>query len=253
MGQGESLGPFALTEYNENQMTGNIVAEKNKECVILLHGLARSSHSFSIMEEALIKAGYYVLNVDYPSRKQPIEVLVRDYVANIVDECKAMRHKRIHFVTHSMGGILIRHYLANHLLDNLGHVVMLSPPNQGSEVVDVLDNFPGFYALNGPAGMQLSTSVDSLPNRLGPVDYSVGVITGNRSINLLLSMLIPGDNDGKVSVERAKVGGMSDFLVLPHTHPMIMRTTSVIKQTMSYLQNGQFYRGNPAQKETGIQ
>jgi hypothetical protein len=141
-----------------------------------------------------------------------------------------------------MGGILVRYYLVHHSLDELGHVVMLSPPNKGSEVVDKLGTFPGFFSLNGPAGQQLSTSDSSLPNTLGSVNYPVGVITGNKSINLILSMLIPGDDDGKVSIERAKLDGMSDFLVVPNTHPMIMRSDDVIKQTIYFLQRGNFHR-----------
>lgn len=225
-----------------------MIGNKN-ECVVLLHGLARSSRSFSAMETALNEAGYHVVNVNYPSRKQTIERLAENYVTKAIEECRLVQPKRIHFVTHSMGGILVRYYLANHSLDNLGHVVMLSPPNQGSEVVDKLAGFPGFYAFNGPAGQQLGTSAKSLPNKLGPVDYSVGVITGNRSINLMLSRFIPGDDDGKVSVERAKVAGMSDYLVVPHTHPMIMSSTDVIFQTINYLQNGKFFRKNTIQKE----
>lgn len=212
----------------------------NKECVILLHGLARSSSSFTKMEEELNATGYNVINVDYPSRKQTIETLSNGYISKAVAQCKANNTEKIHFVTHSMGGILARHYLSQHSLDELGHVVMLSPPSQGSEIVDKLGDIPGFYALNGPAGQQLNTSEESLPNSLGPVDYPVGIITGNKSINLILSMLIPGDDDGKVSIERAKLEGMTDFLVVPHTHPMIMRSDEVIRQTKLFLQQGTF-------------
>jgi len=214
----------------------------SKGCVILLHGLARSASSFDKMAASLSQVGYRVINVDYPSRKQPVEMLATRYVAKAVAECKG---ETVHFVTHSMGGILVRYYLANNRLVNLGKVVMLSPPNQGSEVVDKLGDVPGFYAFNGPAGQQLGTADDSLPNQLGPVDYPVGVITGNRSINLILSMLIPGDDDGKVSIERAKLEGMTDFLVVPHTHPMIMDSDEVIRQTRYFLINGRFDGLNP--------
>ncbi|NOZ54259.1 MAG: alpha/beta fold hydrolase [Gammaproteobacteria bacterium] len=231
-----------MTDYNKI-----VLSEKRNECVVLLHGLARSSRSFSAMENALSEAGYHVINVDYPSRKHVIESLAEDYVTKAIAKCRSVLTEKIHFVTHSMGGILVRYYLANYSLDSLGHVVMLSPPNQGSEVVDKLGNFPGFYVLNGPAGQQLGTLAKSLPNKLGPVDYSVGVITGNKSINLILSTIIPGDDDGKVSIERAKVAGMSDYLVVPHTHPMIMSSKEVIRQTIGYLQNGKFYRKSATQ------
>jgi len=213
-----------------------------KGCVILLHGLARSASSFDKMAASLSQVGYRVINVDYPSRKQPVETLVARYVSKAVVECKG---ETTHFVTHSMGGILVRYYLANNSLENSGKVVMLSPPNKGSEVVDKLGDVPGFYAFNGPAGQQLGTADDSLPNQLGPVDYPVGIITGNRSINLILSMLIPGDDDGKVSIERAKLEGMADFLVVPHTHPMIMNSDEVIRQTRYFLINGRFDGLNP--------
>jgi len=213
-----------------------------KECVILLHGLARSRSSLEKMEIALKKTGYSVVNVDYPSRHYAIEILSRQYVSQAVEQCHSTSANQIHFVTHSMGGILVRYYLAHNQLNILGRVVMLSPPNKGSEIVDKLADFPGFYAFNGPAGQQLETTETSLPNQLKPIDYPVGIITGNRSINLILSLLIPGDDDGKVSIENAKLAGMTDFLVVPHTHPMIMRSNLVIRQTMHFLQQEIFQK-----------
>ena len=210
------------------------------ECVVLLHGLARSSSSFTKMEKALTAEDYTVVNVAYPSRHHAIEVLANQYVGSAIKQCHSHQLKRIHFVTHSMGGISIRYYLANHKLSSLGRIVMLSPPNKGSEIVDKLGDFPGFHALNGPAGQQLGASKESLPNRLKPIDYPVGIITGNRSINLILSLLIPGDDDGKVSIQNAKLAGMTDFLVVPHIHPMIMRSEEVIRQSMYFLQHALF-------------
>ena len=209
----------------------------DSDCIVMLHGLARSASSFNKMEERLQALGYQVVNVDYPSRKQRIESLANEYIPLAIKSCG---DKQIHFVTHSMGGILVRYYLAHNVMHNLGRVVMLSPPSQGSEVVDKLGNMPGFDAFHGPAGKQLSTSSESMPNKLGAVDYPVGIITGNRSINLILSALIPGDDDGKVSIERARLEGMTDFLVMPHTHPMIMRSDEVIRQTVLFLQQGKF-------------
>ena len=212
------------------------------ECIILLHGLARSSSSLEKMEDVLKKTGYSVVNVDYPSRHYAIETLSRQYVSQAVKQCHSAGANKIHFVTHSMGGILVRYYLAHNQLSALGRVVMLSPPNKGSEIVDKLGDFPGFYAFNGPAGQQLGTTEESLPNRLKPIDCPVGIITGNRSINLILSLLIPGDDDGKVSIENAKLAGMTDFLVVPHTHPLIMRSDHVIRQTIHFLQHAIFQK-----------
>lgn len=211
-----------------------------KECVILLHGLARTAKSLAAMGATLNAEGYMVVNVEYPSRKHTIEVLANRYISDAIKQCYIASTNRIHFVTHSMGGILVRFYLKDHNLALLGNVVMLSPPNQGSEVVDKLGSLPGFYLLNGPAGQQLGTGETMLPKQLGAVNYPVGVITGNKSINLVLSMLIPGNDDGKVSVENAKLTGMTDFLVVQHTHPFIMNSKNMIRQTLIFLRYAKF-------------
>ena len=210
------------------------------QCVVLLHGLARTASSMEDMETALREQGYYVVNVDYPSRDYKIEDLATTVVPQSIALCNQDTSGKIHFVTHSLGGILVRYFLAHNTLDNLGRVVMLSPPNQGSEVVDALKDMPGFYLINGPAGQQLGTDDASIPNNLPPVDYEVGVITGDTTVNYILSMLIPGDDDGKVSIERAKVHGMLDFLVVHHSHPFIMEADDVITQTLTFLRDGKF-------------
>ncbi|WP_455222092.1 esterase/lipase family protein [Kaarinaea lacus] len=210
------------------------------QCVVLLHGLARTASSMGEMEIALKENGYYVVNVDYPSREHKIEDLATTVISRSIAACEHHRPSKIHFVTHSLGGILVRYYLAHNTIDNLGRVVMLSPPNQGSEVVDALKDMPGFYLINGPAGEQLGTDDASIPNNLPPVDYDVGVITGDETINYILSMLIPGDDDGKVSIERAKVQGMLDFLIVHHSHPFIMEADDVITQTLTFLRDGKF-------------
>jgi pimeloyl-ACP methyl ester carboxylesterase len=147
---------------------------------------------------------------------------------------------KIHFVTHSLGGILVRSYLSRHTIPNLGRVVMLGPPNQGSEVVDKLGSWRVFKKLNGPAGNELGTDKNSTPNKIGPTNFCVGVIAGDRSINWINSLLIPGRDDGKVSVERTKLAGMSDHIVLHATHPFLMRNRAAIRQTLHFLRTGRF-------------
>jgi len=210
------------------------------ECVILLHGLARTMKSMEKLASELSQNSYFVVNTDYPSRKHEIEYLSMTYIPPAIAQCQNAHAKPIHFVTHSMGGILVRDYLKKNTIKELGKVVMLSPPNEGSEVVDKLKKMPGFAAINGPAGQQLGTDSNSVPVRLGPVYFSLGIITGNRTINPLLSMLIPGDDDGKVSIKRARVKGMNDFVIMPHSHSFIMSQDAVILQTISFLQTGAF-------------
>ncbi|MCP5146432.1 MAG: alpha/beta hydrolase, partial [Gammaproteobacteria bacterium] len=131
-------------------------------------------------------------------------------------------------------------YLAHHTIENLGRVVMLAPPNHGSEVVDALRSVPGFRLMNGPAGMQLGTEPDSVPSTLGPADFELGVIAGTSTMNLLLSLLLPDPNDGKVSVASARLEGMKDFVTVSRTHTFIMNAPEVIAMTRQFLASGQF-------------
>jgi len=143
----------------------------NNEAVILLHGLARKASSMSKLERALKENGYQVVNVDYPSTKHDIEALAEWSIGNAIK--KVGPNSKINFVTHSMGGILVRQFLRQYKLVNLGRVVMLGPPNSGSEIVDLLQNVPGFKTVNGPAGLQLSAKKDALPNQLGPANWEL--------------------------------------------------------------------------------
>ncbi|MBN1906699.1 MAG: alpha/beta hydrolase [Deltaproteobacteria bacterium] len=210
------------------------------ECVILLHGLARSSSSFNRMESVLKDNGYFTVNYNYPSRKYSIEKLAKDSIDNALAQCPA--NGRVHFVTHSLGGILVRQYLSTGKIKNLGKVVMLGPPNKGSQVVDKLKNVPGFEFINGPAGRQLGTDSMGIPARLGPAEFEVGIIAGTRSINPILSSMLPDPDDGKVSVENTKLAGMADHITLPVSHPFLMKNDEVIKQVIYFLQNGKFIR-----------
>lgn len=223
-----------------------LVAEKShsdRPQVALLHGLARSAKSMKKMAEYLTEQGFAVCNIDYPSTEHAIERLAADFVWPAIQECLGT-DQSIHFVTHSMGGILVRELASTQSGLNIGRVVMLSPPNHGSEVVDKLGDWKLFQMLNGPAGTQLGTSANSKPNSLGAVEFEVGVITGNRSVNWILSSLIDGDDDGKVSVESAKLEGMADFLIMKATHPFIMRKKAVMKQALHFLQHGNFKTEN---------
>lgn len=206
--------------------------------VVLLHGLARTHRSMEKMESALKEDGYEVWNISYPSRSNTIENLSVSIHSLI--SSNAASADRLHFVTHSMGGILVRYMHETQPFTNMGRVVMLSPPSQGSEVVDALHDLPPFHWINGPAGDQLGTSSSNLAASLAPVRFDLGIITGDRSVNWILSAIIPGRDDGKVAVERAKCPGMKDFRVIHATHPFIMKNRTAITLTRRFLKTGSF-------------
>ena len=215
-------------------------AASENEVVILLHGLARTGQSMNRMKQSLMQAGYTVYTLQYPTTKKPVETLADEYLAPLIASCQTRHPEKVHFVAHSLGNIVLRYYFANHTLPNPGRIVMLGPPNRGSEVVDKLGDLSLFVWMNGPAGQQLGTSSNALPNRLPAPPLDVGVIAGTRSINGLLSLLIPGKDDGKVSIERTKLEGMKDFATVNTSHPFLMRDRQVIRMTAAFLRDGSF-------------
>jgi triacylglycerol lipase len=209
----------------------------NNDCVILLHGLGRSARAMIRLENAL-SGDYSVINVDYPSRQLAIEQLAQITISQALEQCE--KDAKVHFVTHSLGGILVRQYLQDHKIENLGRTIMLGPPNQGSELADLLANNILFEFYNGPAGQQLGTGKDSAPINLEPVGFELGVIAGNRSFNAMLTKLGSGEHDGIVSVDSSKVDGMTDHIVMPVTHTFMMMDAKVIQQVRSFLSHGVF-------------
>jgi triacylglycerol lipase len=213
------------------------------DCVVLLHGLSRSDDSMLLVEETLKLHGYDVVNRSYPSNDAPIAELV----AHVGQSVAACGDAPVHFVTHSLGGILARAWLQDNRPARMGRVVMLAPPNHGTEIVDRFREIPEvetlFARFQGPAAMELGTGAGSTPNSLGWPDYELGIIAGNRMINPLGFFLIEGDNDGTVSVASTRLAGMRDHIVLPTTHSLIMNNPLVLAEVLEFLRNGVFDHG----------
>jgi len=200
--------------------------KKQKDYVVLIHGFWRSARSMNKLEKELSLDGYEVVSIDYPSKEKTIESISDGYLKNTLKEKCRDKKRKIHFVTHSMGGIIVRHFLANNKLPNLGRVVMLAPPNNGSKMADVFSKFEVMNKVLGPALKQLTSSKKSPPKAIAKPDYEVGIIAGKF--------------DGKVSLKSTKLDGMKDFLVVPSAHSFIMDWDEVVLAVKSFIKNGKF-------------
>lgn len=234
------LALSALSACVTTPRTETVSAIDSYDCVVLLHGVNRSWRAMRPMAEALQQDGYTTVNVDYPSRAGTVDELVPMAVENGLAACRAVGARRIHFVTHSIGGILLRYANERSPITDIGRVVMLAPPNQGSEIVDKTRNIPGARLVGGKALMQLGTDENSLPAMLGPVDFELGVIAGSDTMNPWMSAMLPNPDDGKVSVARTRVEGMVDFLIVDNNHHYIVEDTIVIQNTRAFLNTGSF-------------
>ena len=215
-------------------------APPSNDCVVVLHGMGRTAVSMATVADNLTRSGYTVWSETYESLSDPIETLSHQTISQALQFCRQPQRslKRIHFVTHSLGGILLRYYLQENALDELGKIVMLSPPNHGSEVVDKYRDNWLFRAVMGPAFLQLGT--DGLVTGFDSIAGEIGIITGDKSSDPWFSQTIPGPDDGKVSVESAKLDEMQDFLIVPVGHTFIMNDDEVNRQLLHFLQHGSF-------------
>ena len=212
------------------------------ECVVLLHGLWRTELSMKRLEWGLTEAGFGVANVTYPSLSYPIEELATMAVEEGVAECRALGLDHIHFVTHSLGGILVRKYLADQNIKGLGRVVMLGPPNQGSQVADYIDSLGILRPFTPVAVAQLGTGAESLPRQLGPVNFELGVIAGTDSDLSVMPGAPQETSDGTVTVAETIVPGMLDLLEMPVSHTFMMWNQPVLHQVIHFLNYGVFDR-----------
>ncbi len=237
---------------SENYSSAQIEKGQNsesRELVVLLHGLARGSNSMSRLEKALKEEGYLVLNLDYPSRKYRFEYLADKYLHTSLLENNANKASKLHFIGHSMGGILARYYISKYRPENLGRVVTLGTPNRGSELADMVNNYSLIRKIFGSSLEQLSPQSRFMQNLSNEVDYELGVIAGNFSLNPINSLLIvPGADDGTVSVESTKIEGMKEHKVVKAAHVSLSKNIDAISSAVRFIKYGSFYSGSAGTK-----
>lgn len=212
--------------------------KNNGDYVVILHGIARSNSHMKTLAKFLAQNGFDVINLSYPSTSYKIEELTDLINSEILSRVK--EDKTIHFVGYSMGGLMVRALIHKYKYKNLGKVIQLAPPNQGSEVADFVKNFWIYKKIFGPAGQQLITDQADFKYLFGEVNYDLGIIAGNSSIDPISSAIIPGENDGKVAVERTKLEGMKDHIVVSASHTFFPSNKEVLKQTLYFINNSKF-------------
>ena len=215
-------------------------ADATQDGVVLLHGISRTPRSCRKMQAALEAGGYATLNLGYASRHKPLEKLAED-IHPAIELFAGGVTGSVHFVGHSMGGLLARVYLVRHRPQRLGRVVMLGTPNSGSEIADRLRHLRPYRAFFGPAGQQLGTQRNEAIKALfPPVNYPVGIIAGDRSIYPITSAFLPKPHDGRVSVTNTRLDGMADHIVIHTSHPWLVRHSVAVAQTIAFLKAGKF-------------
>lgn len=211
-----------------------------KQLVILIHGMGRTRFSMRSLEKYFKDEGYLVINETYDSRSKSIETIAVEHIGPLLSSIDSDEYEAIHFVTHSLGGIMLRYYLSHHSIKKLGRIVMIAPPNQGSEVAELYKDKLWYKLATGKPGQQLYINNNPLFEQLKPVPADVGIMIGTKSSDPWFNHAFAGPHDGKVSVESARLPEMKDFITVDHGHTFIMNNKKVQQQIAHFLQHGIF-------------
>lgn len=203
--------------------------------VILVHGIVRSSKSFGSLKSALEADGAQVFGFDYPSTRVDIHQSAA-FLHQVIESLEGI--EEIDLVVHSMGGLVVRAYLQEHRDARLRRMVMLGVPNSGARLASMLQDNPVYRTVYGPAGQQLVDDPQGVATSLPTPDFEFAVIAGARGQAQGYNPLIPGDDDGTVSVESTRLPGASDFMTVRATHSFLMSHVDVIAATRSFLSTG---------------
>ena len=194
------------------------------------------------LQKYLEFSGYNVLNISYPARRMKLGELALYLDHKIKTHRKFIKGSTLNFVTHSLGGLLARYYIRDYCPDPMGRVVMLGPPNSGSEWADYMLSRkwlkPVFNFGFGPVGEELLTT--HIHDGCEDADYDLGIIAGRKSAVPFAKYILSGDHDGMVPVERTKMRGMKAHLVMEATHTYMITKPAVMRQVGHFLKDGKF-------------
>ena len=223
------------------------MSNESQETVVLLHGIGQIPHALFLLQRRLKREGYNVVNLSYPSTKISIEEIGKSLFQESLDKEFWIAKTKVHFVTHSMGGLVAACYLELNKSwiprEKLGRVVMMAPPHGGSEVADFLCDLPLYKWVFGPAGQQLTTQHQSEVQ--SDIFYELGIIAGRLEWPFTLSSyLIPTASDGRVSVESTKLADMADHVSVKGSHTLMVNKKEVHDLIVSFLKEGKFFQCN---------
>ncbi len=213
------------------------------KAVILVHGIMRSSKSFGPLEKKLRENGYLVFGFDYPSTRIPITESA-EYLRRCIESLEGI--SEISLIVHSMGGLVVRSMLMHNTDPRIKRMVMMGVPNKGAVPADLLKDNPLFKTFLGPAGQQLGTKDGLIPSLPVP-EFEFGVLAGGKGDKKGYNPLLPGDDDGTVSVASTRLEGASDFMMEPILHSFLMFNEKCVDATMNFLEHGKFRADAPAQ------
>ena len=206
--------------------------------VIYLHGIGRSSRSLAPIFKAMPSHGYVHVPMEYPSTRVTLEQS-SEYLHSVIESLTAV--SKISFVVHSMGGLVVRRYLKDHLDPRLHRMVMLGTPNNGAELADLLKQNFFFRKIYGPAGQELVSDPTGTIKSLPTPSFEFGIIAGGRGDDQGFNKLLPGDDDGTVTVASARLVGAADLLRIPKIHAFLMSDATAIAAVQYFLEHGRFF------------
>lgn len=203
--------------------------------VILLHGLGRSDKSMVHMRRHFEKAGFQTIGMNYPSLRANLEQNGA-YLRQVMESLEGV--ETIHLVGFSLGGIVIRQCLSEYDTPKLGRVVFIGSPHRGAELATRFKDWWAFKTIAGPSGQELATAPYGVAPNLPAPRCEFGIIAGCRGLDGGFNPLIPGDNDGLVSVETTRLPGANDFMTVYTMHTLLLHTPAVYEATERFLETG---------------